>query len=158
MFGQSISNVLRYLSFMLVFILMSLFPSTLTSENNSMASTMNTDEAKNIHCHFAYRVSERKSHEWNKDILLVKNTPVKLRKGEFKINAYYINTIGDSPSLWITVEDTIKGKKLSQQLYQFETLSDLINVGGFGFTGLNYVYAPNSQAELQYYCTIENNP
>ncbi len=41
-------------------------------------------------------------------------------------------------------------------LFQFETDSGPQNqfVGGHGFTGLNYNYAPNSTAELQYWCEV----
>ena len=53
--------------------------------------------------------------------------------------------------LWITdTGETV----LHAILYQFEMDSGPQNqfVGGHGFTGLNYSYAPNATAELQFWC------
>ena len=64
--------------------------------------------------------------------------------------------------LWVT--DGMETPVLSEaevavyhsQLYQLPNDSGPQNqfVGGHGFTGLNYSYAPNSSAELQFWCAV----
>lgn len=161
MVGQYASNSLRYLMLILILIQGGISSYSVAGDNNSGTSTigMNVTDPESIHCQFFYRSSERKSHELKQGVTLKKNTPVKIKQGEFRITASYMDYEGDSPGLIITVKHATTGKKLSHTLYQFESLSNLRNEfsGGHGFTGLHYIYAPNSEAELQYFCTIESN-
>ena len=56
--------------------------------------------------------------------------------------------------VWVTgASDSV----LHSTLFQLETDSGPQNqfVGGHGFTGLNYSYTPGSNAELQYFCTVD---
>lgn len=54
--------------------------------------------------------------------------------------------------LWVTdLEDETTYHSTLYQLPQFDAVTNLF-VGGHGFTGLHYSYAPNSPAELQYWC------
>jgi hypothetical protein len=52
---------------------------------------------------------------------------------------------------------TLDGRKtVVSQLYQFDSQNPPINqfVGGHGFTGLVYVFHPDSAAEMQYFCNL----
>jgi hypothetical protein len=54
--------------------------------------------------------------------------------------------------LWVTEPE--ETAEFNSQLYQFPLDSGPVNqfTGGHGFTGLNYVYHPSSNAELQFWC------
>lgn len=56
--------------------------------------------------------------------------------------------------LWVT--DRMETAVYHSQLYQLPNDSGPQNqfVGGHGFTGLNYSYAPDSSAELQFWCEV----
>ena len=56
--------------------------------------------------------------------------------------------------LWVT--DGMETAVYHSQLYQLPNDSGPQNqfVGGHGFTGLNYSYAPDSSAELQFWCEV----
>jgi hypothetical protein len=57
--------------------------------------------------------------------------------------------------LWVT--EPGETAELTSQLYQLPLDSGPVNqfTGGHGFTGLNYVYHPESAAELQFWCAAE---
>lgn len=57
--------------------------------------------------------------------------------------------------LWVTAADI--DEPLTSQLYQLPQDSGPTDqfAGGHGFTGLNYVYHPDSGAELQFWCAVE---
>jgi hypothetical protein len=57
-------------------------------------------------------------------------------------------------SLVISIQNLDTERQLAQQLYQFLPGEGPRNqfAGGHGFTGLTYIYAPASTAELQYFC------
>jgi len=59
--------------------------------------------------------------------------------------------------LYISVVDLDTGAELSRQLYQFDSQNRIENqfIGVHGFTGLHYVYHPNSPAEMQYFCSVQ---
>jgi hypothetical protein len=54
--------------------------------------------------------------------------------------------------LWVTEAGEMA--ELTSQLYQLPLDSGPVNqfIGGHGFSGLNYVYHPDSGAELQFWC------
>jgi hypothetical protein len=56
--------------------------------------------------------------------------------------------------LWVTAAGLTE--PLTSQLYQLPQDSGPVDQfsGGHGFTGLNYVYHPDSGAELQYWCAV----
>jgi len=60
-------------------------------------------------------------------------------------------------ALYISVVDLDTGSEVSRQLYQFDSQNPPGNhfIGGHGFTGPNYVYHPNSPAEMQYFCSVQ---
>ena len=60
-------------------------------------------------------------------------------------------------ALAIAVIDLDSGKEISRQLYQLDPQNPLENqfIGGHGFSGLNYVFHPDSAAEMQYFCSLQ---
>ena len=60
-------------------------------------------------------------------------------------------------ALSIAVTDLDTGSDITRQLYQFDQQNPVENqfVGGHGFTGLNYVFQPDSPAEMQFFCSIQ---
>jgi len=67
--------------------------------------------------------------------------------------AYGAGVVDNERNLRVRVTDTAETIILAT-LYQFPTDSGPQNqfVGGHGFTGLTYSYAPTSTAELQFWC------
>lgn len=68
--------------------------------------------------------------------------------------AYRTGAVDNERSLRVWVTDAAETAVSHSTLYQLEPDSGPQNqfVGGHGFTGLNYSYAPGSTAELQYWC------
>jgi hypothetical protein len=60
-------------------------------------------------------------------------------------------------ALYIVVTNLDTGSEISRQLYQFGPENPTENqfIGGHGFTGLNYVFHPDSSAEMQYFCSVK---
>jgi hypothetical protein len=59
--------------------------------------------------------------------------------------------------LQIVVSDLNSGRQLASYLYQFQVDKLPVNqfLGGHGFTGLAYIYHPESPSELQFFCKIQ---
>jgi hypothetical protein len=59
--------------------------------------------------------------------------------------------------LQIVVSDAKSGRQMASYLYQFQSDKLPVNQfqGGHGFTGLAYVYHPESPSELQFFCKIQ---
>ncbi len=70
--------------------------------------------------------------------------------------AYRTGAADNERSLRVWVTDVGKTAVYHSTLLQLEPTSGPQNqfVGGHGFTGLNYSYAPDSTAELQYWCEV----
>ena len=68
--------------------------------------------------------------------------------------AYDAGGADNERNLRVRVTDAAETAVYHSTLFQFEPDSGPQNqfVGGHGFTGLNYSYAPGSTAELQYWC------
>ena len=60
-------------------------------------------------------------------------------------------------ALRIAVTNPENGDEITLQLYQFDPQNPVENqfVGGHGFTGLNYVFQPDSSAEMQFFCSLK---
>jgi len=60
-------------------------------------------------------------------------------------------------ALTISVSELGSGTEINRVLYQFDDQNPPENqfIGGHGFTGLNYLYHPNSSAEMQYFCSVQ---
>ena len=75
--------------------------------------------------------------------------------GAFRFRVLYNDDRYDGRSLLTYVYSTSSGKLIEQSLFQLDRQKGPVNqfIGGHGFTGLHYVYAPDSAAELQYVCS-----
>ena len=71
--------------------------------------------------------------------------------------AYDAGGADNERNLRVWVTDAAATTVLHSTLYQMSPDSGPQNqfVGGHGFTGLSYSYAPDATAELQYWCTAE---
>ena len=74
--------------------------------------------------------------------------------GAFRFRVLYSDDRYEGRTLITYVYSNSTGKLIEQTLFQLDPRKGLVNqfTGGFGFTGLHYVYAPDSAAELQYWC------
>ena len=70
--------------------------------------------------------------------------------------AFYQDDEFEGRALSIVVVDLETGQEILRQLYQFDPQNPVENmfIGGHGFTGLNYVFHPGSNAEMQYFCSV----
>lgn len=74
--------------------------------------------------------------------------------GAFRFRVLYLEDRYESPALITYVYSESTKKLIEQSLFQFDAQQRPVNqFTGFGFTGLHYVYAPDSAAELQYFCS-----
>ncbi len=103
---------------------------------------------------FAFRKSDTMAISDDKEVFLEPGKLVNITIGEFKIWAKRSEDRYEGSSLVIDVSDLKTGKRINHVLYQYG--NDLHNqfIGGHGFTGLNYVNAPRSKAELQFMCRV----
>jgi hypothetical protein len=119
-----------------------------------------TAENRSVRCNFYYRVPvvNSKVKPSEKSIVLVENRTEKFDMREFTISAGYSVSEYDSSSVGVAVGMKDSKKILHRVVYQFSTLAEIKNdfVGKLGFTGLHFIYHPNSDGELQYVCSIES--
>jgi hypothetical protein len=73
---------------------------------------------------------------------------------DMQVHAQYLDDEFEGRSLVISVSSPGADRELVRELYQIDRQKGLVNqfVGGHGFTGLLYVYHPDSAAELQCFC------
>lgn len=109
-----------------------------------------------IDCHVAYRSSVTLDIERSGDLPLTKDEGERtVTFNDLEFFAQYWDEEFESRALRIAVRTVETGNELVAQLYQMDRTKPLINQfpGDHGFTGLGYVYHPESGAELQYWCT-----
>ena len=75
---------------------------------------------------------------------------------DMRVETTFISDVGEGQSLSIAVTDLTTGAELTRGLYQFDSQAGLRDqfVGGHGFTGLAYVFHPNGDSEIQYFCGV----
>ena len=75
--------------------------------------------------------------------------------GAFRFRVLYNDDRYEGRTLITYVYSTATGKLIEESLFQLDRQKGAVNqfIGGHGFTGLHYVYAPDSAAELQYICS-----
>ena len=73
------------------------------------------------------------------------------------LKAHFQDDEYEGRALSIAVTNLENGAEITRQLYQFDLQNPVENqfVGGHGFTGLNYVFQPDSTAEMQYFCSLK---
>ena len=85
-----------------------------------------------------------------------------VRFGQMRARISYFDDGFESPAFNVVVRSPGHKEDITARLYQLERMSDEPSapakrpdnefVGGHGFTGLGYVFDPDSKAELQYWC------
>lgn len=113
-----------------------------------------------LECYVAYRSSVTVGIEREETLTFsaADDTQV-LTFSQLKFQAQY--GAGAEPwaerSLRVSITPTDREAELTAQLYQISKTEALQNqfIGGHGFTGLHYVYHPDSGAELQYWCVAQ---
>jgi hypothetical protein len=73
---------------------------------------------------------------------------------EFRVQFFADQFEGQSLSISITNMDN--NTELNRYLYQLDQSKGLSNqfIGGHGFTGLNYIFHPEGEAEMQFFCEV----
>lgn len=109
-----------------------------------------------IDCQTAYRSSVTVGIEQESQMSIVGDTEQTVDIGDFEFRLYYTDGLEnwESRSLRLAVSEAGLNQELTAQLYQLpkDALPQNQFIGGHGFTGLAYVYHPESGAELQYWC------
>jgi len=106
------------------------------------SSTVSADEPLNESAVFELRCDENKYLETYQDMAIM---------------AQYYHDEYEGRSMQVSISDTVSGRQLASFLYQFPFDEQPVNqfVGGHGFTGLAYIYHPESPAELQFFCELQ---
>jgi hypothetical protein len=107
-----------------------------------------------IDCQVFYRPSVTESLSESAITLTMHGDHEVVEFDELEFNAQYWDDQFEGRSLSISVASPDTGDEIVRQLYQMDRGKSLVNqfIGGHGFTGLIYVYHPDSTAELQYFC------
>jgi hypothetical protein len=112
--------------------------------------------ADSISCNAAYRAGVGMPIESEESFILDDEASgYTMFFSELTLNAQYSSGELDHERalrLWVT--EAGETAELTSQLYQLPLDSGPVDqfIGGHGFTGLNYVYHPESGAELQFWC------
>lgn len=116
-----------------------------------------------VTCHFAYRDSNQTARFDKQSVTLrlettdgpvpeiARRTPPKT----FEFKHLRVEILHDINSLIVRISDRQTDRLILSQLFQLgPDLKDQFH-GGHGFTGLNYVYHPKEECELQYWCEVK---
>jgi len=105
-------------------------------------STVSSDEPLSTSSVFELRHDQKKFSETYTDM---------------EIMAQYYQDDYEGRSMRVSISDPVSGRQLASFLYQFPLDEQPVNqfVGGHGFTGLVYIYHPESPAELQFFCELQ---
>ena len=112
--------------------------------------------AASITCHTAYRSGVSRPIEREESLTFAdEDAQQTITFSDLALHAQYGTGAGDQERalrLWVTAPG--ETAEYTSQLYQLPLDSGPANqfIGGHGFTGLNYVYHPQSGAELQFWC------
>ncbi len=108
-------------------------------------------------CHLAYRASPSERPEEQPALLLAPGDVIeRISFEELAFEATYSFDRFEGAALFVDVFGDDGPPALLRTLYQLPSQRSLQNQfeGGHGFTGLVFVRAPTSAAELQYWCTV----
>ncbi len=113
-------------------------------------------KAESITCTAAYRSSVEQGIEREETITFVDGDDEQsIPFTDMVFHATYsVGELDNERALRLWVTDAAETAVFQSTLYQLPPDSEPQNqfVGGHGFTGLNYSYAPDSAAELQFWC------
>lgn len=125
------------------------------------AETTSGDEAADnstIVCEVFYRPGAEQAMEEVLEIIFTGGGDKQSREFEdMVLDAWFQDDEFEGRALTIEVATLDTDKGIARQLYQFDSQNPVENqfIGGHGFTGLNYVFHPNSPAVVQYFCSIQ---
>jgi len=111
-----------------------------------------------IDCEAYYRSSATSQGQAQSSTAIFELSPDKKEWSEpfadMTLLAAYHDDEYEGRGLQIAVSDPGSGRQLASNLYQFQADKFPTNQfeGGHGFTGLAYVYHPDSPSELQFFC------
>jgi hypothetical protein len=114
-----------------------------------------------INCETYYRSSATSEGQAQSSTAIFELSPDEKERTEtfsdLTLLAAYHDDAYDGRGLQIAVSDSKSGRQLASYLYQFQSDKLPVNQfqGGHGFTGLAYVYHPESPSELQFFCRIQ---
>jgi len=126
--------------------------------SNDVATGDNASASNTIVCEVFYRPTSGTSLEAAPEITFPGRNDQKFQEFEdMSFEARFQDDQFEGRALMIVVTNLNTGTEISRQLYQFDSQNPLKNqfVGGHGFTGLNYVFHPDSSAEMQYFCSVK---
>jgi hypothetical protein len=138
---------------LLLFLIITL---TLSACNGAQSPISTT--AGNIVCEVFYRSGAGQSFESAPLMKFTGGTEKQSQAfDELLFEAWFQDDEFEGRALSIVIVDSEKDREIARQLYQFDPQNSVENqfVGGHGFTGLNYVFHPNSVAEIQYFCSVD---
>lgn len=125
--------------------------SNITAEESSPGSRM-------IVCEVFYRSTPSQSLQSAPLISFTKGSDSETLTFETMVfEAHFQDDEYEGRALSIAVTDLDTGSNVTRQLYQFDQQNPIENqfVGGHGFTGLNYVFQPDTSAEMQFFCSVQ---
>jgi len=117
-----------------------------------------TAGAGSIVCEVFYRSSDGGGVDTQPLLTFSEGNDLKVFEFEtMTIAASFQDDAYEGRSLSIAVTNLENGSEIFRQLYQFDPKNPVENqfVGGHGFTGLNYIFHPDSSAEIQYFCSLK---
>ena len=133
---------------------------TATDGDGTTDNAQSNNSESEIVCYTAYRSSVTQPIE-NEDSMTIPNSSVQKSQtyADLAFHAQFWDGEFDGERA-LRLAVTKQGEpttELTAQLYQLDKSTPVQNqfVGGHGFTGLNYVYHPESGAELQYWCVAQ---
>jgi len=122
-------------------------------------TTGSDPKAKLITCHTAYRSSP--GREIEREDSLIFSSADEQQKLSYEnlvfLAQYSSGEIDQERALRLWVTEPGKSDPITVHLYQLSPDSGPQNqfVGGHGFTGLNYISHPVTEAELQFWCEVD---
>jgi len=128
--------------------------------NQESTSGGGKDEIE-IECHFFYRASTQTATGENKVVSIT----VPFLEGDVPEIALDISEKAEFEDLScglsasynaLSVTFSAAGRTTSSMLFQFAEVPENGMAGGHGFSGLHYVYHPESEAELQFWARVKD--
>ena len=141
----------------IVLIILGLISGCTTTETGSGSQTSG---ASTLVCEVYYRPNAGQSLEAAQPMVFTQGNEQKTHDFEnMNFEARFQDDQFEGRALSIAVTNRDTGDDISRQLYQIDPQNPVENqfIGGHGFTGLNYVFHPDSSAEMQYFCLITSN-
>jgi hypothetical protein len=110
-----------------------------------------------INCHAFYRATSGEALTEAPTIALSMDGDLEFVKFEsMEFRAQFLADQFEGQSLSISISNLDDNTELNRYLYQLDQSKGLKNqfIGGHGFTGLNYIFHPDGEAEMQFFCDV----